>query len=611
LNAARDEYHSLLDNLPDGLVRCVPVYEAGTLVDFQIVEINAALARVLGRSREELAGARVGDVVPGLKETGGEWMVPYAAVAREGAPIIMERHARSFDRWYDVTAYRDISGAVVAVFHDITERKRATEALRRSEQRYRSLFEHSIDAVYLVSPDGDYIEANQSWLEMFHYSREELARARAIDFYADPREREDFLRRIDETGRVQDVVKLKRWDGSVFDCERKVVALKDDSGQVIAFQGLHRNITAQLTAERSLRESEANLRALLDATTDGACLMDLDGTIVALNEEMARRHGISAKDLIGTCAWDSLPKEVVPGRKAKVAEVIGAGRPARFEDTRSGRRILSSVWPIVDSGGRVVRVAVFGRDVSEERRGERELRDSREELRLLAARQQEVREQERLGIARELHDEMGQQLTVLKMDLHRARKRLRAGEMVVEEELSRMMGVVDQMARDVRRISSELRPGVLDDLGLVAAMEWQTSQFQARTGISCSMEVGPEEDLDVERSLSITLFRVLQELLTNVARHAQARSVRASLSHADGKYVLVVADDGKGISVSAAESHTSLGLVGMRERLRPYAGTLVYECPVSGGTIARVVVPALSEVVNVGTAGEAATAAQQ
>lgn len=576
--------------LPDGLLRLRAVRTDDGAEGFLIVDANPAMARLLGLQASEIAGRHLPEALPDLAELAQEWLSLGVSNMREGAVDSLSRLLWSAGRWFEIGLFGGRESEYVLQFHDITAQRKYAEALALSEQRYRSLFEQSLDAVFLVSADGNHIQANQAWLDMFRGTREDLARVRAIDIYADPGEREHFLRQMTETGRVEDVIRFKRFDGTVFDCERRVVALKDDAGELVGYLGLHRNITAQLQAERGRRESEANLRALLDATTDGACLLDLDGNILALNEEMARRLRTTPQQLLGRCIWEVFPAEVASARKQQAEEVVRSGRPVRFEDMREGRWILNTFWPVLDAKGEVIRLAGFGRDITDERRSEQELRDSREELRLLTVRQQEVREQERLGISRELHDQMGQHLAVLKMDLHRARKRLGEGVPVEAAGLTRMIDVVDRMARDVRRISSDLRPGLLDDFGLVAAVEWQLSQFQAHTGIACRLEVDMNDET-MDRALSTALFRVFQELLTNVARHAGATLVHAGLAERDGQYMLTVSDDGRGITPSEQQSHTSLGLIGIRERMRPYGGRLEYECPATGGAVARVYVP--------------------
>ena len=153
------------------------------------------------------------------------------------------------------------------------------------------------------------------------------------------------------------------------------------------------------------------------------------------------------------------------------------------------------------------------------------------------------------------------------------------------------MALIDETADDVRRISSELRPGMLDDLGLVAAMEWQLSEFGERAGLKCRLD-SRTDDSDMGRSRSTALFRIFQELLTNIARHAGATEVQVSLELHGGRYILTVADDGRGMTEAEMTAPDSLGLIGMRERVRPFGGQIEIRGIPNGGTTVRVYVPA-------------------
>lgn len=203
-------------------------------------------------------------------------------------------------------------------------------------------------------------------------------------------------------------------------------------------------------------------------------------------------------------------------------------------------------------------------------RAEEELRGSREQLRRLAAHLQSVREEERTRISREIHDGLGQALTGLKMDLSwLARKRdenqTSAGRNSLREKTKSMSGVVDRIIQTVRTISTELRPGVLDYLGLAAAIEWQVHEFQKRTATKCQLSL-PTEEIPIDGTCSTAMFRIFQETLTNIARHAHSTKVKINLEEKDGSAILEVADNGRGIRQSNLSDPKSLGLLGMRER---------------------------------------------
>jgi len=219
-----------------------------------------------------------------------------------------------------------------------------------------------------------------------------------------------------------------------------------------------------------------------------------------------------------------------------------------------------------------------------------ELRASEENLRALAAHLQHVREEEWSRIAREIHDELGQVLTGLKMDLKWIADALDPGQAALEERAKAMSARIDDAVRSVRRIATRLRPEALDELGLLAAIEWQASDFQRRTGVRCVARFADAmPELDGERS--VAAFRILQELLTNVARHANATRVDVAVGVEDGGLVLTIEDDGRGIDREAVSSRGSLGLLGMRERALQFGGTVEISGAQGGGTRARVFIP--------------------
>ncbi len=229
-------------------------------------------------------------------------------------------------------------------------------------------------------------------------------------------------------------------------------------------------------------------------------------------------------------------------------------------------------------------------DISDRRRAEDELAESRENLRLLAQRVEQAREDERTTIARDLHDRVGQTLTALKFDLDRLRRSLVEPKPEVCSLLDGMLSLVDDSADDVRRISSELRPGALDDLGLAGAIDWQLDLTRTRSGVAFSFDWNDAECV-LDNARSTALFRVFQELVTNVVRHASARTVNVTLRQEASACVLTVADDGCGIEERHITDRASVGIIGMRERLVPYGGDLHIEGVPGKGTTARVVMP--------------------
>jgi signal transduction histidine kinase len=235
------------------------------------------------------------------------------------------------------------------------------------------------------------------------------------------------------------------------------------------------------------------------------------------------------------------------------------------------------------------RTKIAIREIAEHKRIEESLRSSQEELREFAARIDAVREEERARIAREIHDELGQALTIFKMDLAWLQSKTNLKNSG-GKKLKSMIVDVDQTIERVRNIVSDLRPSILDDLGLTAAVEWQLSQFQERTGIRSTFESG-REDFSLPQDIAAALFRVVQEALTNVVRHAEASQVRVAMKAARGILRIQIKDDGKGVTRQQLNNRRSFGIIGMRERVRRIGGEVNISSGPGRGTRLEIVVP--------------------
>ncbi len=233
-------------------------------------------------------------------------------------------------------------------------------------------------------------------------------------------------------------------------------------------------------------------------------------------------------------------------------------------------------------------------DITERVQMENELKRSRQQLRELALHLQMVREQERTKIAREIHDELGQDLTALQLDLHGMKKKIPDDIPELREKADAMLRLIDITNRSVQRISTYLRPALLDDLGLSAAIEWQLDEFAGRTAIKCELKIEADEET-LEDELATAIFRIFQETLTNIARHAGATHAWVSLLRQNGYLVLEVRDNGRGITREQVENSRSFGVMGMRERIHPWGGEVVFLGEPGKGTTVRVSVKLTEE----------------
>ena len=343
--------------------------------------------------------------------------------------------------------------------------------------------------------------------------------------------------------------------------------------------------------EAALKEK---YRQLFENSSDMIYTQTLDGTFTSLNPAWER---ITGWPRAGTVAL-SLDQLVVPEQRqrlqaaiTKIAENGGSGFLEFDILTREGKqRSLEASARVLRRKGRAAAIEGIARDVTDRKRSEAELRTSREQLRLLAARLQSIREEERARIARDVHDELGQSLTALKMDIAGIASRLPSGDTALLERARTMSGSIDASIQTVRKIATDLRPGILDNLGLVAALEWQAEEFQKRTGIACDF-AAKLDDAWLNSELCTALFRIFQETLTNVARHAQATKVLVTLSESEGQAVLAVQDDGQGIQEQQSNWRQSLGLLGIQERVFGFGGEVMIAGAPGQGTSVTVRVP--------------------
>ena len=343
---------------------------------------------------------------------------------------------------------------------------------------------------------------------------------------------------------------------------------------------------AKLHTEEKLRTSELNLKTLFDAIDQSVFLFDRDGTVLAANRTFAARLGKRVKDCVGRSAFDLVPPDIAAGRRAIIQKVIDTGRPQVFEDQRDGRWMNHNVWPVLGAVGEVERLVVFAMDITERKLAEETLEHSRQMLQGYAAHLQEIIENERLRIARELHDDIGQRLSALKMDLGWVKRRLPPDRSDAAGKLEEMSALITEGVQTVKAICADLRPGLLEELGLQAALEWAVARFQERSGITTSLKVGGSQR-NVDAGRSIAIYRIVQEALTNIVRHAAAGRAEVRLRRELNWLIIEVEDDGRGLPNHLQGAPQSFGIMGMRERVRSFGGEFNLSAGRERGTVVR------------------------
>ncbi len=476
-------------------------------------------------------------------------------------------------------------------------RHKLRNMLKESEERYKALFDRSLSYIYLHDLNGKFIDVNKATLKALGYKRNEILPLNftsLIDESQLPKTLKS-LEEIAQTGRQKkpDEYKLRRKDGNTIWVETEGSLIYKD-GKPFAVQGIARDITEKKMAEDALRESEEKFRTLAEKSPN-MIFINKTGKIVYANKQCEEVMGYKREefyspdfDFFSLIAPDFLEKtktfysQHIKGKEVKPYEYALI--------TKSGKRIESLLTTrLINYEGDKAILGIIT-DITERKKAETALDKSREQLRNLAVHLQSIREEERAFVAREIHDELGQALTALKMDLSWLDKKFPEEQSSLLKKTKSMAQLIDSTIQVVQRLSAELRPGLLDDLGLLAAMEWQAEEFQKRTGIACELSVGDQEiDLDPERSTAI--FRIFQETLTNITRHADATSVRVNLAKKGPKLELTIKDNGKGISQQKISDPKSLGLIGIKERVHFLGGDIDIKGIRNKGTTVTVSIP--------------------
>jgi PAS domain S-box-containing protein len=373
----------------------------------------------------------------------------------------------------------------------------------------------------------------------------------------------------------------------------------------LAVIGLCFDITERKRAEEAVRKSHQLLNLVLATLPVGVAVVHRTGNIVLVNAASKRIWGgmiASGRERWAQTKgfWHDSGKRIAPTNWASV-RALSEGQTSlnelidieTYDDQQ--KTIRNSAAPIRNAEGLIVGAVIVNEDVTEQVRAEQALRTTTEQLRALTAKLQSVREEEDRRIGRELHDEIGSAMAGLKWDLEGLDKLCSeaSGQIdcsTLRERINGMVELVDTATRTVQKISSELRPAILDDLGLIAAIEWQSQQFEARTGIVCQFD-SSVESIDLDREKATAVFRIIQEALINILRHAQATRVNIIIEKEDGELIVEVKDNGRGIKEEEKARSSSLGLIGMQERAYLLGGRIEITGFAGKGSLLTVRVP--------------------
>nr|WP_233217410.1 PAS domain S-box protein [Trinickia dabaoshanensis] len=471
------------------------------------------------------------------------------------------------------------------------------------EDRYRVMVNAIKDyAIFLLDAKGRIATWNAGAERIKGYRAEEIIGRHFSVFYPEEVAARGYpaeeLRRAAELGRWEDEGWRVRKDGSRFWANVVITALRDKDGELLGFAKITRDLTERRRTEEQLRQSEERMRRLMDAVEDAIFMLNPQGQVTSWNGGATRVLGFHAAEIIGRHFSRFYPIEGISAREPEreLADAAAYGRIERegWRLRKDGSRFCANVvvTAVYGLSGELVGFAKVVRDITE-RNQLRQLEYASE----LAARIEATREEEKKRIARELHDDLGQQLTALKMDLT-AFSSAQAPHGEDEQNALRiraqaMREAVDHAIASVRRLAAGLRPAVLDDLGLLPALEWLVDDFRQRSRLSIDI-VSNAEDVVFNDAASTAIFRIVQEALTNVVRHAHgATTVEIELICTSTMCDVAISDNGSGIDTT--DPHVGRpspsGLAGIRDRVRRLGGTVVIGSVAGGGFAIRLSVP--------------------
>jgi len=486
---------------------------------------------------------------------------------------------------------------------DITDRKQMENALRESQTRLSNIINSAMDAVITIDENHNILLFNITAEQMFGYKASDVY-GKKLDMFIPPKYREIHQLHINKFGETGITTRSMgalnpisglRANGEEFPIEASISQV-EVNGQKL-YTVIIRDITEKKKAEEALISSEARYRLLFKKNPLPMWVYDVETLkFLAVNFAAVKVYGYTSDEFLSMKVIDITPEEDVPTLKEFIKDIkkpfskSGVWRHRKKDGTIIDVEVISHE---IEFDGRPARL-VLANDITEKKKAEDELRHSREQLRQLAGYLQKIREEERAAIAREIHDELGQVLTSLKMNLIFVDKKIKGngnGFSIndIHNEISGMTSIIDNSVKRIRKIITELRPEMLDQLGLIPALEWQVKEFKAKSGIECNL-INNFGDVEINRNISIAVYRIFQEALTNVMRHSKATEVDIKINKVNNHIELEISDNGIGIE-KREDKPKSFGVIGMRERAIILGGEFKLEPNIPSGTKILVNIP--------------------
>jgi PAS domain S-box-containing protein len=484
---------------------------------------------------------------------------------------------------------------------EIFMRQSAEKALRESEERYRSLYHNTPAMLHSIDTNGCLVSVSDYWVEVMGYDREAVIGRKLTDFftvssrlYAEETVFPEFFK----TGFCKDIpYQFVKKNDDVIDILLSAISDRDVEGKPVRSLAVSIDVTERKRAEEALRQAQDELRryskdlerqvskrtqeisSILKYTPAVVYIKDKEGRYILVNSRFEELFAVNNEDVQGQTDHDLFPTDFADQFRYNDRQVLSESHSLQVEERvpqlDGMHTYLSVKFPVYDETGATSGICGISTDITA-------VKKAQEQLRRLSGSIMDSQEKERTAIARELHDELGQLLTALRMDSVWMRNRLKNRDSKAADRALTMCKLIDKTIEDVRSMAIRLRPDVLDTLGLVDALEWYTTDFEKRTGITCFFE---HRDVpSIKDTVATAAYRITQEALTNVARHADSTRVDVALSAEKNMFTLSVTDDGRGFNLQELTESEGLGVAGMRERASIVGGTLEVQSQALKGT---------------------------
>jgi PAS domain S-box-containing protein len=557
-------------------------------LDGLVLSANPAAAAAVGYDLDELVGKKtIRELL--APEVSHQFDLYMARLLNERSTSgIMIMQTRSGERrvweYYNSIRTEGVPRPIVrGMARDITEQRRTEQSLRL----FRNLIDQSNDAIEVLDPvTFRFIDCNESAYRSLGYTREEFLSLTVFDI--DPVVTPESLAELNETSGFATLESVHvRKDGTTFPVEVNVKLIRLERVYRLA---VVRDISGRKQAAEALRQSEERYRELFENAKDAIYVHDLGGRYLSVNRAAEELIGFSREEILGKHFSNFVSPRDLKHVRTNLCRKLDEENETIYEVNvvnRNGSRIPVEVSSrLIYEKGVAMGIQGTARDITDRKRAQ-------EALRIYSQRLIEAQEAERQKIARELHDEIGQVLTAVRINLQSIQRSCRTDECL--PQLDDSVAIVDEALGSVRELSIELRPALLDDLGLSAALRWYVDRYAQRTGITARVLNGLKEDTRLPRELETACFRIAQEALTNVARHAQASNVSVQLERSRERMLLTIIDDGIGFDISklrkSASPAAALGLRGMEERALVLGGYIEIESGSESGTQIRATFP--------------------